>query len=909
MQSRIQCLATCLLAVVLTSPLVADETPAEFVRAWNLNGPAIEIDGRPWEGSDSPLYEGGDSAFDNQSVPLVPSTDEARALMIRSSRWSSDVTIRFRDFEPGRYQVGIYIWEDNNSERFDVSLQGAIVAPNVDSGSAGQWQRLGPFRVEVGDDRTIVLNAKGGAANLSGVEVWSGWGPLPDIGESTVVQLPPVSPAAAAEFREHVAPLLSRHCLECHNTSEPSGGLDLSRWQAALAGGDSGAAIVPGDPDSSLLWQHVATNEMPQDRPPLSDNEKSALRSWIAGGAQWADETIDPFLASTDRRAGYDWWSLQPVQQPDLPQLSSEMLAAYGASTVSELNPIDAFVAARLDAAGLRPAPLSDRRTLLRRLSFDLIGLPPTPAEIAEFEADDSSAYEEAVDRLLASPHYGERWARHWLDVIRFGESQGYERNRIRENAWRFRDWVIEAFNRNLPYDEFVRQQIAGDVLYPDDLSALIATGYHVIGTWDQVGDLEGTSEMQKANRQDHLEDLTATFAHAFLGLTVNCARCHDHKFDPISQQDYYRITALLSGVRQFEKEREGILLAPHADRLAERDFAGVAHVSYFEQPPPTFLLARGNYREPRNVVAPSGLQAIDRAGLSGDFGLSAGASDAERRRHLAEWVTDPRHPLTARVFVNRVWYHHFGAGLVDTPSDFGFAGGNPSHPELLDYLAARFVESGWDIRELHRLIVTSHAYRQQSQVQSHRAEQVDADNRLLWRANRRQLEGESVRDAALFVSGSLNPQLGGPSFRDVHVDLKQNHEFTTPTNEFNPDTCRRSIYRLWARSGNHPLMDCLDCPDPTVAAPRRNRTITPLQALSLFNNGFMEQSAARFAERVRGDAGDEITAQVTHACELAFGRRPTPPELELLTAFVTEHGLDQACLTLLNSNEFLYID
>jgi hypothetical protein len=902
----------CVAGLVVTATLAAADTPAaEFFRGINLNGPRVEIDGRAWEGKDSRHYETSDKAFENQSVPLVPETDAARATMIRSSRWNNAARIRLTDVPPGRYQVGIYVWEDNNSETFTVSLQGREVAVDVRSGAAGEWRRLGPFVVEVGDDRAILLTTRGGAANLSGIEIWRGEGAVPAPGAIDAPQLPAVAPEVAAHFRTRVAPILSRHCLECHNGSEPRGELNLALWHAALKGGESGPSITPGKPDESLLWQYVESDEMPQDRPPLSAAEKSILRQWIADGAPWGEATIDPFLATTDRRAGYDWWSLQPVQSPQPPKLPEDRWSR---------NEVDSFVLARLREHGLSPAEETDRRTLIRRVTFDLLGLPPTPDEVDAFLKDEfPRAYERLVDRLLESPHYGERWARHWLDVVRFGESQGFERNHIRENAWRYRDWVIDAFNRNLPYDEFVRRQIAGDVLYPDDLSALIATGYHVCGTWDMVGHNEGTKEMQKSVRQDHLEDLVGALGQTFLGLTLNCARCHDHKFDPIRQEDYYRVAALLGGVYQQPEERSKIELKSAIDSPAVASFEGTAHVAHFAQPATTFVLARGDYRQPRQAVVPAGLSAVDHAGLSSDWGLSLDAPDAERRRKLAEWLADPRNPLTARVFVNRVWTHHFGQGLVDTPSDFGFAGGRPTHPELLDFLARRFMETGWDVKGLHRLIVTSATYRQSSQVESPQAEQIDADNRLLWRANRRRLEGEAVRDAALFVSGALNPKLGGPSFRDVTTARNaksKNEEFTTPTNEFSEETCRRSIYRLWARSGNHPLMECLDCPDPSVAAPRRAQTITPLQALSLLNNGFMEQCAARCAERVRGEVGgtdrhsiDDVSAQVTQLYRLLFQREPTVRERELTESFVREQGLEQLGLTLFNANEFVYVD
>ena len=829
-----------------------DAPPApEFFRAFNLNGPAVEIDGHLWEGSDSPLYRTRDSAFDDQSVPLVPATDDARALMIRSSRWGNNANIELTSIPADTYSVFIYLWEDNNSETFSLSLQGDAVARDIQSGAAGEWQRLGPFVVELNNGGSITLTSAGGHANLSGIEVWKGTGSIPGPGEDPADLFPPVSAEVAQHFHEQIAPLLSRHCVECHNDSMTSGGLNLTNWKAAQTGGDSGPAFIAGDADGSLAFQYVIAGEMPKERTPLSTDEQETLRQWIADGAVWGEPEIDPFLATTDRRAGYDWWSLQPLTKPEPPTVQNIGWCR---------NDVDHFILAKLEETQLTPADEADKRTLLRRVTFDLTGLPPTPEELEEFLSDDSpDAYTRVVDRLLASPHYGERWGRHWLDVIRFGESQGYERNLIRPNAWRFRDWVISAFNQNLPYDEFVRMQIAGDVLYPDDLSALIATGYHVCGTWDQVGDLEGTAEMQKANRQDHLEDLVATLGQAFLGLTINCARCHDHKFDPIPQSDYHQMVAFLAGVTQAKDEHGQIALQPDNSAPAEVGFEGNAHVIIPRQPSTVFVLSRGDYRQPTEVAQPRGLMALEQAGLSADLGLNSSSSESDRRRRLAEWITDPPNPLTPRVFVNRLWHYHFGQGIVETPSDFGFNGGQPSHPELLEHLASEFVASGWDVKALHRAIVMSATYRQQSQISSESAENVDANNHLLWRANRRQLEGEAVRDAILLVSGALNPNIGGESFRDVHVDLETNHEFTDPTNEFSENNCRRSVYRLWARSGNNPLMECLDCPDPTVMSPIRAHTITPLQALSLLNNPFVDQCAEAFAERIMQ------TAATTH--------------------------------------------
>jgi hypothetical protein len=701
----------------------------------------------------------------------------------------------------------------------------------------------------------------------------------------------------ARDFDEQVVPILARHCLECHGATIRKGGLSLATENAFRKGGRSGLAVEPGQPESSLLWEQVASGTMPKGRPGLSSDEKEILRKWIADGARWGTTEIDPFSVTTDRRAGYDWWSLRPVRPVAPPTVKRSDWPR---------NEVDRFVLARLESCGLSPAPEADRRTLIRRLSFDLVGLPPEPEEVERFVADQApGAYEKLVERLLASPHHGERWARHWLDVVRFGESQGFEYNRIRDNAWRYRDWVVDALNRDLPYDEFVRRQVAGDVLYPKDLAALIATGYLVCGTWDQPGHLEGSASMQKQVRQDELEEMVGTLGQSLLGLTINCARCHDHKFDPISQKEYYQVAALLSGVTQGEKERDKIPLSPSD---AGRKFPGVAHVVIPKQPPVTAVLARGEYRNPGATVAPAGLKALSM--LNADFGLAPDAPEGRRREALAHWLCDRRNPLTPRVFVNRLWQHHFGQGLVDTPSDFGFNGSRPSHPELLDYLAARFVEGGWKIKQMQRLLVTSSAYRQESRVRDDRASGLDAENRLLWRANPRRLEGEAVRDAALAVSGALNRQIGGPSFRDVSVKLgSQNHEFSDPTGEFSHAVNRRSLYRLWARSGNHPLLDALDCPDPSVMAPRRTRTITPLQALSMTNNPFMEKCADRFAARLRRDAGDDAARLVDRAWSLAFSRSPVEREARTARAFLAKHGLEGLCLVLYSANEFLFID
>ncbi len=716
-----------------------------------------------------------------------------------------------------------------------------------------------------------------------------------------LADLPP-----SVSFDQQVAPLLAGRCLSCHNATDKKGGLNLLDEASARAGGESGAAIDAGKSDESRLWERIAADEMPPKQP-LSAEEKDVVRRWIDDGAIWGTNPIDPFRYSTDDRAGYDWWSLKPIQRPESPTIDNANWAR---------NEIDLFVLSKLEAAGLAPAEQADGRILLRRLYFDVIGLPPIlkrdggkwreetlglEVDVDSF-ADDPATYAAVVDALLESPHYGERWGRHWLDVVRFGESQGFERNRVRQNAWRYRDWVIEAFNRDMPYDEFLRLQIAGDVLKSDDLDALIATGYLVCGTYDMVGYEMGSAEMKKAVRQDEIEDMVAALGQSMLGLTINCARCHDHKFDPISQREYYQVAALLGGVTQAVDERKGIALKAES-------FDGVAHAIIPQQPPTFHVLIRGNSRDPGEVVSPRGLNAFSGVGLSGDFDFEPDAPESERRVALAKWITDARNPLTPRVIVNRVWHYHFGQGIVDSPSDFGFAGGRPSHPELLDSLARRFVDGGWKLKDLHRLILTSATYRQMSNVRSVAAEELDSDNRLLWRANMRRLDGESTRDAMLAASGALNQKLGGPSFYDVDVKLEHDHKFAGPTGEFNDEVNRRTVYRLWARCGNNPLLESLDCPDPSVMLPRRSQTITPVQSLSLLNNRLIEQCAERFAERIRGQAGEDVDRQVDVLYRLLLLRSPEPRELELASSFVQQQTLLQLCVVMLNTNEFLFVE
>ena len=923
--------------VATSHPAFADEAPA-FYRAFNLNGPALVIDGHEWEAGNARGVMCEDAAFENQSVRLSPATDDARAKMIRSSRWSPQgkARVRISEIPAGTYSLYLYVWEDNDPQTFDIHLTGRLVVKAYNSGNGGHWDRLGPWIIDVGDG-TIELTAEGGHANLSGIEIWRG-----KLNEKDNPLLHPAPPARATppSLEDKVAQLLARNCLECHNPSDHKGGLDLTRREKAIAGGDNGPALVPGDVAGSLLVERVTADEMPpKGRTKLSGAERELLRQWIQKGARWAADPINPFLYTSDRRAGFNWWSLQPLRTIEPPAVENARWPA---------NPIDHFILHRLEQAGLPPSPEADRRTLIRRLFFDLVGLPPTPEEVNAFVHDsDPRAYEQVVDRLLDSPHYGERQARRWLDIVRFGESQGFERNKLRPSAWKYRDFVVEAFNSDLPYDDFVRWQIAGDVLKPDDPLAVIASGFLVMGPYDLTAYNNGTADMRAFAREEELEGLVGTVCQTFLGLTVNCSRCHDHKFDPVTQREFYQISAALGGTYQ-ASERESVSDSAQAaarKRVAELDGeiaelaeyerttdlpqkrelasrrsrleslarllkGGPAHLTVPKQPEAWHIFARGDFRQPGEVVSARGIACVP--GVSPDWGLSENAPEAERRKALAEWLAGAGNPLTPRVIVNRLWGDHFGEGLVRMPSDFGFQGGPPSHPDLLDWLAGELVRPAegraWSLKRIQRLIVTSAAYRQSSRPVP-KAAQVDAENRLVWRRPLQRLDAETFRDAVLAISGDLDLSIGGPGYRDFKVSSMGDNETYTVFDALGPEFNRRSLYRTCVRSGTSPLLDTLDCPDPSVPTPRRSVTSTPLQALTLLNDTFIEHYAGRFAERLVREAPEGVPAQVRRAFALALSRPPGDDEAAFAERFAAERGLAQFCIVVFNTNEFMFVE
>ncbi len=918
------------------------------------------------------------------------------------------------------------------------------------------------------------------------------------------------------DFERQIAPILLRHCGACHNESELAGGLSLLSHDAALRGGKSGEpAIKPGDLDNSYLVTRLVSGEMPPPGKgkPLAADELAAVKQWIEAGAPWPQgRVLDLFEVTTDTRAGRDWWSLKPPDRPSLPPVKN-------AGWVR--TPIDAFTLAKLEEHGLAPAPDADRTTLIRRAKLDLLGLPPTPQEVQEFIDDKSpDAYEKLIDRLLASPHYGERWARHWLDVARFAESNGFEMNQPRPNAWPFRDYVIEAFNADKPYTQFIIEQLAGD-----QVGASLGTGFLVAGPYDAVKSPD--IELTRMQRLAELDDIVSTTCTAFLGLTAGCAKCHDHKFDPIAQRDYYSLQAVFAGVQHGEREietprskqnrkrrdeisreivaaereqrnimargeppaqvvadpkqlkskRMPVHPAGNVDRFAPvnakfvrftvratnnlepcideleiyspgseprnvalasagavatasgvfqdgrvsihqlahindgrygnswswisnepgrgwvqielpeptlidrvewaRDREGAfndrlptsytieiatepgkwqtvatsddrskydpkkkadprkpedlpaenekqfrelaakidslkaelaklkpqtAYVGSFSEPgEPTFRLNRGDPMQRREEVQPAAIEAVGKP-----LEVPRGASEGARRMALAKWIASDANPLTARVMVNRIWHYHFGQGLMRNPSDFGFNGGRPSHPELLDWLATEFMAGGWHPKQIHRLIMLSSTYRQSHRIDP-RAAEIDGANTLLWRFPMHRLEAEPIRDSILAVSGALDLTMGGVGF-DVFEPNDNYVKVYNPKQMFGPADWRRAIYISKPRMQFDGTFGAFDCPDSAQPVAKRNVSTTALQALNLLNAPFMIQQAEILAKRLEQDAPGDKAAQVQRAFQLAFGRPATVDEQKAAIELENTAGLAGVCRAILNSSELIYV-
>ncbi len=934
------------------------------------------------------------------------------------------------------------------------------------------------------------------------------------------------------DFERDIRPLLHARCIECHGANKQKSGLRLDHKVAALKGGVGGIVIVPGNSAASELIRRVSSNDKTEMMPPagnrLTPREIALLKTWIDAGANWPDEktTIEA------KRADKTWWSLQSLANIEPP-------ISKGIPNVWAGSPIDRFIYAKLAERNLQPNPPADRRSLIRRVSYDLTGLPPSPEEVETFVSDDDSqAYEKLVDRLLASPRYGEQWGRHWLDVARFGESKGFEPNHILDNLWPYRDYVIRSFNEDKPFNRFVIEQLAGDVIGRGDPAVEVGTAFLVCGPYDAVGNQD--EAQKKVIRANTLDDMITATSSAFLGLTVNCARCHHHKFDPIPTEDYYRMRAAFEGVthgeralatpeakaryaaaarlleiRRAELTKEKVELEKSiAGRAKERaaqvtsyplpkvtrhfnehrfppvaarylkfkmlahsenpksavsarldefevfspagrniaaasagakatgvttrraeDFAGAeaygvelvndgkfgerwfvgnpaeltltfpkpetierilfshdrtaspndpgaglgpfvteyevlisldgrtwravadstarppldeAHlIERFSRAvmtdaerqmlkafddelarlnrelkaiPPLPMVWAGKFEEPNETtyvhkggdparrgadVAPASLAVLERA--LKPFALPAAAPEGERRLALAEWIASDENPLTARVLANRIWHYHFGAGLVDTPSDFGYLGGRPTHPELLDWLARRLQSHGWRLKALHREILLSQTYRQSSGYRE-AAARADGGARLLWRFPQRRLDAEEIRDTLLSVVGKLDLRMGGPGFR-LYRYLQDNVATYLPLDQHGPETYRRAVYHQNARSSLIDGLTDFDLPDNASAAPNRIRTTSPLQALTLLNHAFTLAMADALVERAKREAPQSSAAQVRRAFTLAFQRQPTAEEERWALELITAHGWPAFGRALLNANELLYLN
>jgi hypothetical protein len=779
----------------------------------------------------------------------------------------------------------------------------------------------------------------------------------------------PASPLRAGGkrvlFETDVLPILQARCLKCHGDGKIKGGLDLRRKATLLEGGDSGPALVPGKPGDSLLIQKVEKGEMPPPKEGALDNrQREILRRWVADGAPLAraqepplQETETPARVSDEDRR---FWAFQPARRPPVPRVKA-------AERVR--NPIDAFLLARLEDKGLSFNPEASREVLLRRLCLDLLGLPPTLQLRAEFLADDRpDAYERLVERLLASPAYGERWGRHWLDLAGYADSDGYlAADRLRPEAWRYRDYVIQSLNDDVPYDRFLTEQLAGDelsdwrhaeTLAPAMLRQLTATGFLRTASDPTYPGYTEPNEIHQV-----VGDTLQIVGSTFLGLTIQCARCHAHKYDPISQRDYYALQAVflpaLDPARWQPSEIRGIRAASYKEmaeitkynRMVEervlpfrkklaaaklnpkktvtpeeaRQLAKIlnAIIEIYEKtpkklPPPLLrsltdldgkcpegrVLRRGDYHKPGAVVAAGVPENLAPPGYR--LPIQAGYKTSGRRLALARWLTNPAHPLTARVHVNRMWAYHFGRGLVATVANFGRSGARPSHPELLDWLATEFIRAGWSQKSLHRLMVTSTAYRQSSDVDTARRA-ADPSNILLGAWRPRRLEGEVVRDSVLAVSGKLSGQRFGPP---APVTAKGDGSVETADDA---QGNRRSIYLIVRRSRHLTMLDLFDTPMMEINCPERIVSTVPLQALALLHAPFSERNAAALAERILQTAPDD-PARIELAFRLVFTREPRQGEVKLIRNFLVAVGEDrraawtQVALVLLNSNEFVYV-
>ena len=709
----------------------------------------------------------------------------------------------------------------------------------------------------------------------------------------TVALSVPVLAAKPVEFAREIRPILSDTCFKCHgvDAAKRKGGLRLDQKEEWFHPRKEGPLVVPGKPQESLVFTRITHSDPDDQMPPreevrqLTPLEISKIRDWILQGANWQPH-----------------WSLVPLRRPALPKNDNASWT---------LGPIDRYIGQRMVEAGLQPAETADNATLLRRVTLDLTGLPPTLKELDTFLQDSSDhAYERAVDRLLSSPRYGEHLAVDWLDLARYADTDGYQDDEPR-TMWRWREWLINVLNDNMPFDQFTIEQLAGDLLPDATPEQRLATGFLRNNRVNGEG-----GSIAEEFRVEYIVDRVETVSSVWMGLTTGCARCHDHKYDPVSQDDFYSLFAFFNQTpepgtyRRNAKPSLKVPTRPDQRRLEEitRDLeqsddstrkkleeerkrlvdrTPETMIMEDSQKRDTFILERGQYDQRGQKVTAGVPRSLPP--LPGDAEIN--------RLSLAEWLVDPRHPLTARVTVNRLWQHHFGVGLVKSSEDFGVQGDFPSHPDLLDWLAAELIQLKWDIKALQRLIVTSATYRQSSQP-SRVALQIDPENRLLSHAPRLRLSGEVIRDQALFVSGLLVERVGGPSVKPYQPANLWN-EIAGPTTSayakgYQQDTgdalYRRSLYTFWRRAIPPPGLQIFDGPSREVCISRRERTNTPLQALALLNDTIFIEAARGLGTRMIRDGGENNTARIRHGFQLVTGRHPSPEELTILLRSLKIH-------------------
>ncbi len=801
-------------------------------------------------------------------------------------------------------------------------------------------------------------------------------------------------PASSAEglkyYAEQVQPLLKQHCGKCHLDGKSKGMLSLNGRQAVLLGGETGPAVDLAKPAESLLLQAVNYDGM--EMPPsgkLPAESIDILTKWVEMGLPMPEGELaapaahgPPPVNETTK----NHWSFRRLAKPAVPSVSNPNWGA---------NPIDAFVLHQLEAKGLTANPPASPRELYRRVHYDLVGLPPTPQAVAQFEAAPTEeSYNDLIESLLESPQHGEHWARYWLDLVRYAETNSYERDNAKPFVWRYRDYVIRAFNDNKPYDQFLMEQLAGDELDQVTPDSLIATGYYRLGLWDD----------EPVDREiafyDGLDDIVGTTSQAFLGLTLNCARCHDHKLDPLPQADYYSFLSFFRNVRHYDNgggsmrdisppeqmQLHAVEIAAHQEKIAaiEAEIAAFEetmkphlqggeiddfksesvredvlrkHLGEFiskeelqgyvkqrrdrrklrENPPrslgmalvvsengkdapPTHVLIRGNAHAPGDAVEPRFPSVLTDAVPV--VHVPENGQTTGRRRALAEWLVSPDNPLTARVIVNRVWQWHFGRGIVKSTSNFGLQGDAPTHPELLDWLAADLIEHQWDLRHLHRLILSSNTYRMSSRGQE-AALAADPLNDQLWRFDMRRLRAEELRDSILAVNGTLNTEkMFGPSIYPT-IEKEVLAGQSVPGSGWDQNSpegqTRRSIYVHIKRSLTVPLLAAFDVSDTDSVCPVRFSTTQPTQALTMLNSVFLNEAAATFAKQIREQAGEDSAARVTLVLRRTLQREPTPAEVsrgaKLIADFretfqlSADDSLKYYCLMALNLNEFVYLD